>query len=128
MPPGAIRVILFAMRAWTALLLLLTLGFTLGLGAHPCGATEREGARPTAQAAASAMPSCHSHPAPAAPADEEGQGSGKEHRCPHLCHATALPAMAPPIFTAQAVAQIVLPHAERPSAAPARAIDHVPLV
>ena len=123
MPPGAIRVILRAMRVRTALLLLLTLGLTLGFGIHPCGAAEEGSARPEAQAAQS----CHSHQAPAAPASEENDGSGTEHRCPHLCHATALPAMAPPVFTVHAVAQMALVHIESVLAAPARSIDHVPL-
>lgn len=121
------------MRVRTALLLLFTLGLTLGFGVHPCDAGEQH---PVAKAqAAPAMPSCHT-PAPekASPAKEDGHGccgsekTSSERPCPHVCHATALPAVTPPSFLAvQAVTMLAAGHAESASAAPARSIDHVPL-
>jgi hypothetical protein len=124
------------MRVRTALLLLLTLGLTLGFGVHPCGAMEQEhpGTAGTEAQAASAMPPCHA----AAPADEGGHGccgskKGKssghsDPPCPHVCHATALPAVTPPPFLAvQSVTTLVAGHVESASAAPVRSIDHVPL-
>ena len=114
------------MRVRTALLLLLTLGFTLGLGVHPCGAAEEAQAAP-------AMPSCHTQAAPAPDEPDEGDhgccGSegGSSHPCPHVCHATALPAVTPPFLTMQAVAVLVVLYSETAFAAPARSIDHVPL-
>ena len=124
------------MRVRTALLLLLTLGFTLGLGVHPCDAAAPE--HPTAKAeAVPAMPSCHAHAAPVTvKAGEDGHGccgsespspGHSDHPCPHVCHATALLAVTPPLFSAQAVAPLIVGHVESPSAAPARSIDHVPL-
>jgi hypothetical protein len=123
------------MRVRTALLLLLTLVFTLGFGVHPCGAMkmEQKTAHPAGETqAAPAMPSCHSHTAPApAQAGEDGRGGSEgtsEHHCPHLCHATALPAVTPPPFlTTQVVAELTAGHVESAPAAPARSIDHVPL-
>lgn len=117
MPPGAIRVILHAMRVLTAFLLLLTLGFTLGLGAHPCGASERMETESVSTAA-----SCHAHAEPGK--DSE---TGTDHPCPHFCHTAALLTMTPPLLTVEAVAQIAAVHIERALAAPARSIDHVPL-
>ena len=121
------------MRVRTALLLLLTLGLTLGLGVHPCGAAEEQ--HPVAEAKA-AMPSCHTQTAEKAAQPEEGDhgccGSEKtssNHPCPHVCHATALPAVTPPSFLAvQAVTALSIAPVESASAAPARSIDHVPLI
>jgi hypothetical protein len=120
------------MRVRTALLLLLTLGLTLGLGVHPCGAMQQTH-RSTEAQAAPAMPSCHA----TAAADAGGHGccgSGKrsskhsDHPCPHICHATALPAVTPPPFrSAQVITALVAGHVESASAAPVRSIDHVPL-
>jgi hypothetical protein len=83
--------------------------------------------------AAPAMPSCHAHTAPA-PADKDdhgccgSEGNSSDHPCPHVCHATALPAVTPPSFLAvQAATALVVVPVESASAAPARSIDHVPL-
>jgi hypothetical protein len=118
------------MRVLTAFLLLLTLGLTLGLGAHPCGASERM--ETETESVSTAAPSCHAHAAAvASEASESGKDSetGTEHPCPHFCHtAAALLAMTPPLLTVEAVAQIATVHIERALAAPARSIDHVPLV
>lgn len=137
MPPGLC--VLFSLAAlWPALrllmrtriialLLLLTLGFTLGLGAHPCAAME---GGPTETASAAAPASCHAHAAPAAdssPTEEAGAPADADHPCPHFCHTAGLVAVAAPILVVQAVAQIASVPAERASSAPARSIDHVPL-
>ena len=128
------------MRTRIALLLLLTLALSLGLGVHPCDAAEREPPSAKAQAAPAAPFSCHGSAA-SSPATKEhashtgesrhdGRGSKpcSDQPCPHLCHATALPAVALPVFTVQAiVAQLAAAHAESVPAAPARSIDHVPL-
>ena len=114
------------MRVRTALLLLLTLGLTLGLGVHPCDAAEEAQAAP-------AMPSCHAQtaPAPDEPAEGDsgccGSEGSSEHPCPHVCHATALPAVMPPFLTVQTVTALAAAPAESASMAPARSIDHVPL-
>ena len=122
------------MRVRTALLLLLTLGLTLGLGVHPCGAAGEQ--HPVAKTHASpAMPSCHTPAPQKAPQAKEGDhgccGSEKtssDQPCPHVCHATALPAVTPPSFLAvQAVTALIVGPVESASAAPARSIDHVPL-
>ena len=115
------------MRVRTALLLLLTLGLTLGFGVHPCGAAEEKHADGEAQTAP-AMPSCHAQTAPE-PAGEDGrsEGSSSDHPCPHVCHATALPAVTPPFITVQAVTALVVVPVESIATAPARSIDHVPL-
>ena len=117
------------MRVRIALLLLLTLGLTLGLGVHPCDASEGE--HPAAEAqAAPAMPSCHAQKAPEPEEGDQGccgsEGSS-EHPCPHVCHATALPAVTPPFLTVQTVTALVAGPVESASMAPARSIDHVPL-
>jgi hypothetical protein len=112
------------MRVLTAFLLLLTLGLTLGLGAHPCGASERM----ETESVSTAAPSCHGHAEPAASEPGKDSDTGTEHPCPHFCHtAAALLAMAPPLLTVEAVAQIAAAHIERALAVPARSIDHVPL-
>lgn len=123
------------MRAGTALLLLLTLALTLGLGVHPCGAMEtmhpgaEAGADAQAAPAPPAIPSCHARaaPAPEPTGDDGSEKSSSDHPCPHVCHATALPAVTPPFLTMQAVATLVVTYAATAFTAPARAIDHVPL-
>lgn len=130
-----------------ALLLLLTLGLTLGAGVHPCGAVELAEPAEVAHAVehAPAAPSCHTqaaparhghdgheaHAAPAAsPAEQDAGGCGEpgsSHPCPHFCHTTGLLAVTPPVLTVQAVEQLLVAHIERPSSAPSRSIDHVPL-
>lgn len=114
------------MRVRTTLLLLFTLGLTLGFGVHPCGAAEER--QPGAEAqAAPAMPSCHARTAPG-PAGEGGsEESTSDHPCPHVCHATALPAVTPPFLTVQTVTALAVEHVESAFTAPARSIDHVPL-
>lgn len=116
------------MRVLTAFLLLLTLGLTLGLGAHPCGASERMETESVSKAA----PSCHAHAASAASESGKASGTtgspaGTDHPCPHFCHTAALLTMTPPLLTVEAVAQVATVHIERALAAPARSIDHVPL-
>ncbi|HKH49610.1 MAG TPA: hypothetical protein VKM72_33530 [Thermoanaerobaculia bacterium] len=125
------------MRTRIALLLLLTLSLTLGLGTHPCGAATEEhpSAAVNAMKAPAAVPPCHARMAHHAPAPQEpapkpghcGSEPGADHRCPHLCHATALPVVAPPVPTLQAVAELDLQPVESALAAPMRSIDHVPL-
>lgn len=129
MPPGAIVLSSARMRTRVALLLLLTLSLTLGLGTHPCAAAGEE--RPGTEAKApAAVPSCHAHAAQAPdpePSPKPGHCGGSGHPCPHVCHVTALPAVAPPIPTMQVVAQLAIAPVENTAAAPARSIDHVPL-
>ena len=122
------------MRTRIALLLLLTLSLTLGLGTHPCGAAATEEHPSAAVKAPAAMPSCHARmahaPGTKEPAPQPGHcGSepGAAHHCPHLCHATALPAVAPPVPTVQGVAELAIQPVESALAFPARSIDHVPL-
>ncbi|HBL30660.1 MAG TPA: hypothetical protein DD490_27810 [Acidobacteria bacterium] len=118
------------MRTWTSLLLLLSLGLALGLGAHPCAA---QGA--PAPVAPSARPSCHTHAEPSATLEPGsrhpdccGSERGSGQPCPHLCHATALPVAATPPLQSDLTARPLLAvGGERPLAAPVRAIDHVPL-
>jgi hypothetical protein len=122
------------MRTRIALLLLLTLGLTLGLGAHPCDAAS-ERAPSVAVKAPAATPACHARmghhaPAPQEPAPKPGHcGSEPDsgHHCPHLCHATALPEVAPPVPTIQVLSALSIEPIESALAAPARAVDHVPL-
>ncbi len=111
------------MRVRTALLLLLTLVLTLGFGVHPCGAAEEKHADGEAQAA----PSCHASTAPEPAGEGRSEKSSPDHPCPHVCHATALPAVTPPFFTVQTVTTLIVTYAETAFAAPARSIDHVPL-
>lgn len=130
MPPGAIVLSSKRMRTRIALLLLLTFSLTLGLGTHPCAAAGEE--RPGAEAQASAaVPPCHAQAAAqipdSGPAPKAGHCGGADHPCPHVCHATALPAVAPPVPTMQIVAQLSVEPVESAVAAPARSIDHVPL-
>lgn len=123
-PPGLSVLLSVRMRARTALLLLLTLGLTLGFGVHPCGAAEHaDGEAQTAPA----MPSCHAQTAPELAGEDRSEQGSPDHPCPHVCHATALPAVTPPFLTMQAVATLVVTYSETAFAAPARSIDHVPL-
>jgi hypothetical protein len=122
------------MRTRIALLLLLTLGITLGLGAHPCDAGT-DGTPSVAVKAPAAVPSCHARMAHHAPASQKhapkpghcGSEPGASHHCPHLCHATAVPAVAPPVPTIQVLSALSIEPAESALAAPARSVDHVPL-
>jgi len=111
----------------------------LGFGVHPCAAGEKQ-ASAEAQAAP-ATPSCHARtapaPAPEGPSKDQAkgdhgccgsEGTSSDHPCPHVCHATALPAVTPPPFlTVQTVTALVAGPVESASAAPVRSIDHVPL-
>lgn len=117
------------MRVRTALLLLFTLALTLGLGVHPCGAmeTRHPGADAQAAPAPPAMPSCHARTAPEPAEQGRSEQGSSDHPCPHVCHATALPAVTPPFLTAQAATALVVTLSETAFAAPARSIDHVPL-
>lgn len=129
-----------------ALLLLLTLGLTLGAGAHPCAAmTDGHQLHETTEAPAvepaPGAPSCHTQaapaphehaahatePAPPAESESDGCGSDPSHRCTHVCHTAGLLTVMPPVLTVQAVAQLMVPAVELASSAPSRPIDHVPL-
>jgi hypothetical protein len=117
-------------RTLLSLLLLLTFGFGLVAGPHPChegAAAERE--RPGAQA----QPSCHQAVAAAGPAVAKGglsPAAGQDCcdiACQHACHMVAVVSAEPVLFAAVPLSQRVAEKAVRGVPYVVSGIDHIPL-
>jgi hypothetical protein len=108
-------------RTVLSLLLLLTFGFGLVAGPHPCHEGAAAGERPGAQPA---QPSCHQAAAPAGPAVAKGglsPAAGQDCcdvACQHACHMVA-------VVSAEAVPFSVVPLSQRVAEKAVRGVPHV---
>jgi hypothetical protein len=116
-------------RTLLSLLLLLTFGFGLVAGPHPCHeAAAAQGERPSAHA----QPSCHRAAAPAGPSVAKGSLTDGakdccDVACRHACHMVAVVSAEPVLFTAVPLSQRPAEKAVRGLPHVVSGIDHVPL-
>jgi hypothetical protein len=116
-------------RTLLSLLLLLTFGFGLMAGPHPCHEdAAAKGERPSAHV----QPSCHQAAAPAGPSVAKGSisSSGQDCcdvACQHACHMVAVVSAEPVLFSAVPLSQRVAEKAVRGVPHVVSGIDHVPL-
>lgn len=115
-------------RVLLSLLLLVTFGFGLVAGPHPCHEAAAEGERPSAPA----QPSCHGAAAPAGPSAAQASLSPAgqdccDVACPHACHMVAVVSAELLLFTAVPLSQRPAEKAVRGVPHVVSGIDHVPI-
>ena len=114
------------MRRLTSLIILLLVGFGLMAGPHPCHALRAP--------QASAMPSCHAHPATSStvqpvlsPASHDCCRDGQSRLCESTCQMAAALDTRISLSVVRPVAPAVLPVSDRSLPLFANTIDHIPL-